>query len=115
MDSFTKDIIKTHNGRWRPKLKKSEYYIYRLPIEDSAKFYRAAGGVGSKIYEYLKWKKEMNGNKLITLPNDYFDKTWGIARQRICEALDKLKSAGLVELEKSIGKSTLVKLHDKQI
>ena len=110
MYSFTKDIIKTHTSRWHPKLKKSEHYIYRLQIVEAAKFYKAAGGVGSKIYEYLKWKKEMNGNKLITLPNDYFDKTWGISRQRICEAVDKLEAAKLIKFKKSIGKSTLVRL-----
>ena len=112
MDSFTKHITNTHTSRWRPKLKKSEYYIYKLHIEDSAKFYRIAGGVGSKIYEYLKWKKEMNGNKLISLPNYYFDQTWGISRQRICDAVDKLIAAELIEAEKNIGKSTLVKLND---
>mgnify|MGYP001219151930 CR=1 FL=1 len=113
MYSFTKDIIKTHKGRWRPKLKKSEYYIYQLHIEEAAKFYRAARGVGSKIYEYLKWKKEMNGNKFISLPNGYFYKTWGIRRQRICEAVDKLKTAKLIKFKKETGKTTLVKLYDK--
>jgi len=111
MYSFTKDIVNTHtSSRYTPKLKKSKHYIYKLHIEESAKFYRAAGGVGGKIYEYLKWKKEMNGNKLITLPNDYFDKTWGIKRQRICEAVDKLEAQGLIEFKKCTGKSTLVRL-----
>ena len=111
MYSFTKDIINTHtSGRYTSKLKKSEHYIYRLQIVEAAKFYKAAGGVGSKIYEYLKWKKEMNGNKLISLPNYYFDKTWGISRQRICEAVDKLEAAKLIKFKKSIGKSTLVRL-----
>jgi len=110
MYSFTKDIVNTHTSHWRPKLKKSEYYIYKLHIEESAKFYRAARGVGGKIYEYLKWKKEMNGSKFIPLPNDYFDKTWGIKRQRICEAVDKLKAAKLIIVKKHIGKSTLVRL-----
>ena len=111
MYSFTKDIINTHtSSRYTPKLKRSERYIYKLQISESAKFYKAAGGVGSKIYEYLKWKKEMNGNKLISLPNDYFDQTWGISRQRICEAADKLEEAKLIEFKKHIGKSTLVRL-----
>ena len=110
MYSFTKDTVNTHTNRWQPKLKQSEYYIYKLHIEESAKFYRAAGGVGGKIYEYLKWKKEMNGSKFIPLPNDYFDKTWGIKRQRICEAVDKLKAAKLIKIKKHIGKSTLVRL-----
>ena len=112
MYSFTKDIVNTHTSHWRPKIKKSEYYIYKLHIEESAKFYRIAGGVGGKIYEYLKWKKEMNGNKFISLPNDYFYGTWGISRQRICEAVDRLGSAKLIQVKKIIGKSTLVKLND---
>jgi len=110
MDSFTKHITNTHTSRWRPKLKRSEHYIYRLQIVESAKFYKAAGGVGSKIYEYLKWKKEMNGNKLIPLPNNYFYKTWEISRQRICEAVDKLGAAKLIKFKKRTGKSTLVRL-----
>ena len=112
MISFTKDIVNTHSSKWRPKLKKSEYYIYKLKIQEDAKYYKVAGGVGSMIYRYLKWKKEMNGNKSITLPNDYFDQTWGISRQRICEAVDKLVAAKLIEADKNIGKSTLVKLND---
>ena len=110
MYSFTKDTININPSKWAPKRKRSERYIYRLQIGESAKFYKAAGGVGSKIYEYLKWKKEMNGNKLIALPNYYFDQTWGISRQRICEAVDKLKAAKLIKFKKCVGKSTLVKL-----
>ena len=114
MIKFT-NINKTHSSKWRPKLKKSEHYIYRLPIKKSAEFYKVARGVGSKIYEYLKWKREMNGNKFISLPNDYFYRTWGIRRQRICDAVDKLKVAKLIKSKKSIGKSTLVKLNGRQI
>ena len=110
MYSFTKDTININPSKWAPKRKKSERYIYRLQIGESAKFYKAAGGVGSKIYEYLKWKKEMNGSKFIPLPNGYFDKTWGIKRQRICEAVDKLKAAKLIIVKKHIGKSTRVRL-----
>ena len=108
MIKFT-NITNTHS-RWQPKKSRAEHYIYKLNIKRSAEFYRAAGGVGSKVYEYLKWKKEMNGNKLISLPNYYFDKTWGISRQRICEAVDKLEAAKLIKFKKSIGKSTLVRL-----
>ena len=112
MYSFTRDTImnNTPPTRWRRKLKKSEYYIYKLHIQKAAKYYIAAGGVGSKIYEYLKWKKEMNGNNLISLPNDYFYKTWRIRRQRICEAVDKLGVAKLIKVKKNIGKTTLVQL-----
>ena len=111
MYSFTKDIINTHtSSRYTPKLKRAERYIYKVPLVESAKFYKAAGGVGSKIYEYLKWKKEMNGNNLISQPNDYFYKTWRIRRQRICEAVDKLGVAKLIKVKKKIGKTTLVQL-----
>ena len=111
MYSFTKDIINTHtSSRYTPKLKRSERYIYKVPLVESAKFYKAAGGVGSKIYEYLKWKKEMNGNQLISLPNKFFEDTWGISRQRICEAVDKLEAVKLIKFKKQIGKSTLVRL-----
>tara|TARA_Y100000310_G_scaffold323130_1_gene383094 strand:+ start:377 stop:724 length:348 start_codon:yes stop_codon:yes gene_type:complete len=115
MYSFTKDIVNTHSSKWQPKLKKSEHYIYKLPIKESARFYKVAGGVGSKIYEYLKWKKEMNGNKFISLPNDYFYKTWEIRRQRICEAVGKLKAAKLIKFKKSTGRSTLVMLNESKI
>jgi len=110
MISFTKDIVNTHSSKWRPKLKKSEYYIYKLKIQEDAKYYKVAGGVGSMIYRYLKWKKEMNGNEFISLPNDYFYKTWEISRQRICEAVDKLETAGLIKFKKRTGLTTLVKL-----
>ena len=114
MIPFT-NINNTHNTKWKPKLKKSEQYIYRLPIKTSARFYKVARGVGSKIYEYLKWKKEMNGNKFISLPNDYFYKTWEIRRQRICDAVDKLKAAKLIKVRKKTGKSTLVILNEPKI
>ena len=52
----------------------------------------------------------MTGNQLITLPNKFFEDTWGIKRQRICEAVDKLEEAKLIEFKKHIGKSTLVRL-----
>ena len=72
MYSFTKDIVNTHSSKWRPKLKKSEHYIY----------------------------------------NKFFDDTWGISRQRICEAVDKLGAVKLIQFKKVIGKSTLVKLNE---
>ena len=111
MIKFT-NITNTHS-RWQPKKSKAEHYIYKLNIKRSAEFYRAAGGVGSKVYEYLKWKKEMNGNKFISLPNDYFFTTWEIRRQRICEAVDKLRAVKLIKFKKSLGKPTLVKLNER--
>ena len=55
----------------------------------------------------------MNGNKFISLPNDYFYTIWEIRRQRICEAVDKLRAAKLIKFKKSSGKSTLVKLNER--
>ena len=93
MNSFTKDIINKPNiskGRFTPKksngkaIDKKDYYIYRYQLYGvSALFFKVAGGVGGKIFEYLKFKDDLNGHKHWVLPNNLFYKVWNIRRQRI--------------------------------
>ena len=66
--------------------------------------------MGGKILEYMYWKQGMNGNQLIPIPNEFFEKKFGIARQRKCEALKKLAEAELLVLEIKKGKTASAKL-----
>ena len=124
MNSFTKDIInkpnivvgkfqKKRNKSGQVKVKKEDYYIYqynlfsKLPVM----FYKVAKGVGCKIYEYLIWKEKLNGRDFITLPNEFFLRTWGIRRQRINDACKLLEAQDLIVVRRQKGFSNYVKLN----
>ena len=118
MDSFTKHIINTPNVS-RPRFKKSSKpesrYIYQYPLFDaSVLFFKCAGGVGERIFAYLFWKESMNGRKFETLPNKLFHLEWGIPRQRIYDALNKLEHEKLIVLNKEPGLKTRVRLNTPQ-
>ena len=74
-------------------------------------FYKVAKGVGCKIYEYLIWKEKLNGRDFITLPNDFFLRTWGIRRQRINDACKLLEAHDLIVVRRQKGFSNYVKLN----
>jgi len=124
MNSFTKDIInkpnivvgkfqKKRNKSGQVKVKKEDYYIYQYKLFSKLPvlFYKVAGGVGCKIYEYLIWKEKLNGRDFITLPNDFFLRTWGIRRQRINDACKLLEAQDLIVVRRQKGFSNYVKLN----
>ena len=124
MDSFTKDIInkpnvvvgkfqKKRNKSGQVKVKKEDYYIYQYKLFSKLPvlFYKVAGGVGCKIYEYLIWKEKLNGRDFITLPNEFFLRTWGIRRQRINDACKLLEAQDLIVVRRQKGFSNYVKLN----
>jgi|TARA_Y100000294_G_scaffold156261_1_gene157040 hypothetical protein len=123
MESLSKDIINsTPNVSRRPKfkkkktngaaLKKEDYYIYRYNLFGvAAVFYKVAKGVGAKIFEYLLWKEKFNGREFITLPNDFFLRTWGIRRQRINDACKLLEAQDLIVVKRQPGFNNYVKLN----
>lgn len=125
MDSFTKHILNKPNigrsGRFVKKRKangeiknkKEDYYIYQYKLFSKLPvlFYKVAKGVGCKIYEYLIWKEKLNGRDFITLPNDFFLRTWGIKRQRINDACKLLEAQDLIVVRRQKGFSNYVKLN----
>ena len=124
MNSFTKDIInkpnivvgkfqKKRNKSGQVKVKKEDYYIYQYKLFSKLPvlFYKVAGGVGCKIYEYLIWKEKLNGRDFITLPNDFFLRTWGIKRQRINDACKLLEAENLIVVRRQKGFCNYVKLN----
>ena len=125
MDSFTKHILNKPNigrsGRFVKKRKangeiknkKEDYYIYQYKLFSKLPvlFYKVAKGVGCKIYEYLIWKEKLNGRDFITLPNEFFLRTWGIRRQRINDACKLLEAQDLIVVRRQKGFSNYVKLN----
>ena len=124
MNSFTKDIInkpnivvgkfqKKRNKSGQVKVKKEDYYIYQYKLFSKLPvlFYKVAGGVGCKIYEYLIWKEKLNGRDFITLPNEFFLRTWGIRRQRINDACKLLEAENLIIVRRRSGFCNYVKLN----
>ena len=81
MTSITKNIYNNPNTsrRFKPA-DKSKYYIYKFELfsKSAIAFSKVAGGVGDKIFQYLDWKKEMNGRQFETLPESVFYGQWGI-------------------------------------
>ena len=109
MIKFT-NISNTHMGRRSKKADKEKWYIYKTEYLLAAAFYKSAGGVGRIILDYILWKRSMNGNEWISLPNTHFKLEFGIERQRKSEAICKLERDNLIIVERQKGKSTLIKL-----
>ena len=86
MIKFT-NISNTHIGRRSKKADKEKWYIYKTEYLLAAAFYKSAGGVGRIILDYILWKRSMNGNEWISLPNTHFKLEIGIERQRNSEAI----------------------------
>ena len=104
------NISNTHIGRRSKKADKEKWYIYKTEYLLAAAFYKSAGGVGRIILDYILWKRSMNGNEWISLPNTHFKLEFGIERQRKSEAICKLERDNLIIVERQKGKSTLIKL-----
>mgnify|MGYP001340073859 CR=1 len=90
--------------------RKEKWYIFKTEYLLAAAFFKSAGGVGRIILDYILWKRSMNGNEWITLPNTHFKVHFQIDRQRKSEALFRLERDQLIDVERRIGKPTLVKL-----
>jgi predicted transcriptional regulator len=67
------------------------------------------------IYNYLKFKKGMNGDQFYVIPNEHVFVKYKINRQRISEAILLLEAEGLIKTIKTKGKSTRVRLLTKVI
>ncbi len=109
--------IELPNFKRKRKDKKANpntWYIYKTELLLAAMFYKAAGGVGRIILDYLLWKRSMNGIEETTLPNEFFYLKYGITRQRKSAALLKLQRAELVSVFKEPGKAIRVKLTTRE-
>ncbi len=103
MIKFT-NITNTHIGRRSKKANKEQWYIYKTEYLLAAAFYKSAGGVGRAILDYLLWQRSMIGIQETTIPNEFFEKHYGIKKQRKAEALKKLAAADLITLSGGNGK-----------
>jgi len=88
-------------------------FIMNYDYKAAASFTKVGGKAGGPIYNYLKYKKGMNGDHFYVLPNNHFLVKYGLVRQRIAESLILLEAAGFVQLQKERGKSTRVRLVTK--
>ena len=114
--SFTKvDKRKKANGSADATEDSKKHFVMYYDYRAGALCSLVGGKAGSAIYSYLKWKKEMNGHKFYTIPNEHMFIKYDLIRQRISEGIAKLEAWGIVETKKHIGKSTRVKLRDLNI
>ena len=85
-------------------------FIMDYDYKASACFQKIGGKAGGSIYNYLKYKKGMNGDHFYKIPNNHMFVKYGLIRQRVSEALMLLEAGGLVQCRREIGKSTRVRL-----
>ena len=75
MNSFTKyTLTNTKSSRYVKKVQDNDYFIYQYKLfsKTSVAFFKIAGGVGEKIYQYLTWKETFDGRIFQTLPLTVF-------------------------------------------
>lgn len=108
MIKFTK--LYSPTNKYNKKADPDKWFIYKIKVLQAAEFWKAAGGVGRMVLDYLDWKKSMNGNHFIPIPNDHFLLRYNICRQRKADALNRLEDAGLIKCKKKKGKSHQVAL-----
>ena len=92
------------------KLPEKDWFIQNYYYKSAILCGGAAGKVGILIYNYLKWRKNFDGDKFFTLPKQNFDIENGVDRQRKSEAIDKLEKEGLIQTIRKKGCSTQVRL-----
>ena len=92
------------------KIPKEDWFIQSYIYKSAILCSTAAGKVGILIYNYLKWRKNFDGDKFFTLPKQNFDLENGVDRQRKSEAIDKLEKEGLIQTIRKKGCSTQVRL-----
>ena len=94
----------------KPKLKPEDWFIQNYRYKSAILCSKVAGKNGMLIYNYLKFKKNFDGDKFFTLPKQNFDLENGVDRQRKAEAVDKLERAGVIQTIRKKGCSTKVRL-----
>ena len=92
------------------KIPKEDWFIQSYRYKSAIVCSVAAGKVGIAIYNFLKWRKNFDGDKFFTLPKQNFDLENGVDRQRKSEAIDKLEKEGLIQTIRKKGCSTQVRL-----
>ena len=92
------------------KIPEENWFIQDYFYKSSIIVKKAAGAVGISIYNYIKFKKNFDGDKYYTLPKQQFDLKWGISRQRKAEAIDRLEKEGIIQTIRKTGCSTKVRL-----
>ena len=95
--------------------KRDYSFIMDYDYKAGALFLYTAGKAGAVIYNYLKFKKGMNGDQFYVIPNEHVFVKYKINRQRISEAILLLEAEGLIKTIKTKGKSTRVRLLTKVI
>ena len=94
----------------KKKTPEADWFIQDYFYKSSIIVKKAAGAVGISIYNYIKFKKNFDGDKYYTLPKQQFDLKWGISRQRKAEAIDRLEKEGIIQTIRKTGCSTKIRL-----
>ncbi len=92
------------------KIPEENWFIQDYFYKSSIIVKQCAGEVGMSIYNFIKFKKNFDGDKYYSLPKAQFDLKWGISRQRKAEAIDRLEKEGLIQTIRKKGCSTKVRL-----
>ena len=92
------------------KIPKKDWFIQNYRYKSAILCSASAGKVGILIYNYLKFRKNFDGDQFFTLPKQNFDLENGVDRQRKSEAVDKLEKEGLIQTIRKKGCSTKVRL-----
>ena len=92
------------------KIPQEDWFIQNYFYKSSIIIGKCAGVVGHAIYDYLKFRKQFDGDNFFTLPKQNFRSRHNISRQRQAEAIDKLEAEGLIKTIRKKGCSTKVRL-----
>ncbi len=92
------------------KIPEEDWFIQNYYYKSAILCSGAAGKVGILIYNFLKYRKNFDGDQFFTLPKQNFDLENGVDRQRKSEAVDKLEKAGYIQTIRKKGCSTKVRL-----
>ena len=91
---------------------KTNHFIKNVYVNEISSFWKAAGGVGVMIYNYIKYRigvdkygRYRNG---VPLSNKYFYEN-GISRESKYLAIKKLKNNNLISVVERKGAAPLVK------
>ena len=92
------------------KIPEEDWFIQNYYYKSAILCSGAAGKVGILIYNFLKYRKNFDGDQFFTLPKQNFDLKNGVTRPRKAEAIDKLEAEGLIQTIRKKGCSTKVRL-----
>ena len=94
----------------KKKTPEADWFIQDYFYKSSIIVKQCAGEVGMSIYNFIKFKKNFDGDKFYSLPKKEFEIRWGVNRQRKADAIDKLEKEGLIQTIRKTGCSTKVRL-----